>query len=100
MEEKVRQIYIDPYKCLIGPGPGMHLECMIMWDSVTRMKMVCDFKKVIERKWDRWSLISLIGNIIIRSGYSFRMTRSEFINMHIKDELFSGVEIRVEIVNF
>lgn len=100
MEEKVKQIYIDPYKCLVGPGPGMHLECIIMWDSMTRMKMVCDFKKRIDRKWDRWSLISLISNIIIRSGYNYRMTRSQFLNIQIKKELFPGVDIKMEIVDF
>lgn len=100
MEEVVHQIYVDPYKCLVGPGPGMYLECMIMWDSATKMVMKCDFKKRIERKWDRWSLISLISNIIIRSGYSFRMTKSEFVNMQIKKDRFPGVDINVEIVDF
>lgn len=99
MEEKVSQIYIDPYKCYFQ-GRGMHLECMIMWDSATKMVMKCDFKKRIDRKWDRWSLISLISNIIIRSGYEFRLTRSQFLNMQIKNELFPGVDIKVEIVGF
>lgn len=99
MEEVVHQIYIDPYKCLLVDN-GMHLEVMVLWDSVTRMKMVCDFKKRINRKWDRWSLISLINNIIYRSGYKMRMTKSEFINMQIKNELFPGVDIKVEILSF
>ena len=97
MEEVVHQIYIDPYKCYFQ-GKGMHLECMIMWDSETKMLIKCDFKKRIDRKWDRWSLISLIDNIILRSGYSHRLTRSEFINMNIKRELFPGVEIKIEIL--
>lgn len=99
MEEVVHQIYVDPYKCYFQ-DKGMYLECMIMWDSATKMVMKCDFKKRIDRKWDRWSLISLIDNIIIRSGYSFRMTRSEFINMQIKNDRFPGVDIKVEIVGF
>lgn len=99
MEEKVNQIYIDPYMFYFQ-GKGMHLECMIMWDSETKMVMKCDFKKRIDRKWDRWSLISLIDNIILRSGYSHRLTKVDFINMQIKKELFPGVDIKVEILSF
>lgn len=98
MEEKVAQIYIDPYKYYFQ-GSGMHLECMIMWNSATKIVMKCDFKKRVDRKYDKWSLISLIENIIIRSGYSLRMTKSEFINMQIKNELFPGADIKVEIVD-
>lgn len=99
MEDVVHQIYIDPYKYYFQ-GNGMHLECMIMWNSATKMVMKCDFKKRVNRKYDKWSLISLIENIIIRSGYSLRMTNSEFINMQIKNELFPGADIKVEIVGF
>lgn len=94
----MHQIYIDPYKFYFQ-GSGMHLECMIMWDSATKMVMKCDFRKRVERKYDRWSLISLVYNIILKSGYDLTMTRDQFINMNIKRELFPGVEIKIEILS-
>ena len=92
------QIYIDPYKFYGGPGKGMHLEAFLIYDDRLRMKVILDFKKWWDKtKWDRWAMISVLQHIIVTSGYNFRPSRDEFINMNFKRELFPGCEIKTEI---
>ena len=83
-----------------GPHKGMTLEGYYIYDETLRMKVVLDFRRYDRRLYgmERW--LSVLKYILTTSGYSFRMTREQFININIKRELFPGVEINTKLEGF
>lgn len=96
MENMIR---VTPSHFRGGPRQGMLLEGYYIYGDL-RMKISVRFRKFDRNFFDEAKWKSVLNEILTRSGYSFRMTREQFININIKSELFPGVEIKTNLEGF
>lgn len=91
MEE--RQIFIDVFSVMSN-----NIRCYLWWDWKTRMEVRIEFLDKTPVPLDRFKIIGFVRELIIRSGYEMTMTRERFLNIQFRE--FSGLSIKVKIVDF
>ena len=91
MEE--RQIYIDVFSVMSN-----NIRCYLWFDWKTRIEVKIEFLNKKPIPLDRFKIIAFVRELLIRSGYEMTMTRERFLNIQFRK--FSGLSIKVKIVDF